>query len=50
MKYMDAAVRDVPVTVAPHAGAWIEMPSVKTISGLYSVAPHAGAWIEIKEA
>ena len=34
-------------TVAPHAGAWVEM-AIPT-AGWYraSVAPHAGAWVEI---
>ena len=34
--------------VAPHAGAWIEMPSMEMMKNSPSVAPHAGAWIEIK--
>ena len=34
--------------VAPHAGAWIEMPSMQeTVLATQTVAPHAGAWIEI---
>jgi hypothetical protein len=34
------------LTVAPHAGAWIETGSL-SMSGLFNkVAPHAGAWIE----
>ena len=33
--------------VAPHAGAWIEIISTRTLRELRKVAPHAGAWIEI---
>ena len=33
--------------VAPHAGAWIEMPMYGATSWTIAVAPHAGAWIEI---
>ena len=38
---------DVDVTVAPHAGAWIEMASPRLRPLTVVVAPHAGAWIEI---
>ena len=34
-------------TVAPFAGAWIEIPRARADSGTGSVAPFAGAWIEI---
>jgi len=38
------------VTVAPHAGAWIETRSTPALcSAPSSVAPHAGAWIETLE-
>ena len=35
------------ITVAPHAGAWIEMTSATITRSTGFVAPHAGAWIEI---
>ena len=35
------------VLVAPHAGAWIEIPLVRINIYVIRVAPHAGAWIEI---
>ena len=34
-------------TVAPHAGAWIEILKPKFTLFEPYVAPHAGAWIEI---
>ena len=34
------------VTVAPHAGAWIETFFLRFKNLDYPVAPHAGAWIE----
>ena len=34
-------------TVAPFAGAWIEIPGVLRILNGTCVAPFAGAWIEI---
>ena len=35
-------------SVAPHAGAWIEIAYLKFHSHFVSiVAPHAGAWIEM---
>ena len=35
------------LSVAPHAGAWIETKKRATrTGGIYEVAPHAGAWIE----
>ncbi len=37
------------LTVAPHAGAWIEINvSLSGDKGI-SVAPHAGAWIEMMD-
>ena len=33
--------------VAPHAGAWIEIPTSANVSSKVIVAPHAGAWIEM---
>ena len=34
-------------SVAPHAGAWIEISSSASRYLRSAVAPHAGAWIEI---
>ena len=34
--------------VAPHAGAWIEMPLIPVLRESMNVAPHAGAWIEME--
>ena len=34
-------------SVAPFAGAWIEIPANCTTGWNYNVAPFAGAWIEI---
>ena len=34
-------------SVAPFAGAWIEIPVSFVLSCQYPVAPFAGAWIEI---
>jgi len=36
----------LPLTVAPHAGAWIETGLRHPASLSRWVAPHAGAWIE----
>ena len=36
-------------TVAPHAGAWIEIGKTYRLDMICNVAPHAGAWIEISE-
>ena len=35
-------------TVAPYAGAWIEIRETLTKKGAATVAPYAGAWIEIE--
>ena len=34
-------------TVAPFAGAWIEIYSIRNLRSAGDVAPFAGAWIEI---
>ncbi len=34
------------LTVAPHAGAWIETTSMYRKKLSSTVAPHAGAWVE----
>ena len=47
LKLANVAVLFVHLIVAPHEGAWIEIPS-KTRDMIYErVAPHEGAWIEI---
>ena len=33
--------------VAPHVGAWIEIPITIRYTNIHTVAPHVGAWIEI---
>ena len=33
--------------VAPHVGAWIEIPPHALLAPPIFVAPHVGAWIEI---
>ncbi len=38
------------VSVAPHAGAWIETNSASVAALEKSVAPHAGAWIETRKS
>ena len=35
------------MTVAPHAGAWIEIRRAMCGLLIVRVAPHAGAWIEM---
>ena len=37
------------LTVAPHAGAWIEICFYLNACLQNFVAPHAGAWIEIQK-
>ena len=37
------------LTVAPHAGAWIEIEIDGVGKSKITVAPHAGAWIEINK-
>jgi len=36
------------LSVAPHAGAWIETVLSRPARSCIQVAPHAGAWIETK--
>ena len=38
----------VQLRVAPHVGAWIEIPRFVSDNRYFMVAPHVGAWIEIK--
>ncbi|SPF40879.1 conserved hypothetical protein [Candidatus Desulfosporosinus infrequens] len=37
------------ISVAPYAGAWIEIKNLGGINYVFTVAPYAGAWIEISE-
>ena len=37
------------ISVAPHAGAWIETDKAIKLTYLTAVAPHAGAWIETRK-
>ena len=47
MNFQDgAATGDLPATVAPRAGAWIETHQQGRICRIPMVAPRAGAWIE----
>ncbi len=43
-------VADGSLSVAPHAGAWIETETGIAICTDRPVAPHAGAWIETGHA
>ena len=36
------------VAVAPYAGAWIEIKTLRLLPLASPVAPYAGAWIEIR--
>ena len=47
LKYRARAKLRLMITVAPFAGAWIEIVSYPCQLHLASVAPFAGAWIEI---
>ena len=47
MKFTLRSVDSDNNSVAPHAGAWIEMQNPINLSTYAEVAPHAGAWIEI---
>ena len=38
------------MSVAPHAGAWIETIQWRALGISHAVAPHAGAWIETELA
>ena len=40
-------IKSSKVTVAPYAGAWIEIHSTAYLNCSRNVAPYAGAWIEI---
>ena len=43
---MATASTKAAMTVAPHAGAWIETLQAPGAGTATLVAPHAGAWIE----
>ena len=47
MKYQSGNCHHQTQTVAPFAGAWIEIINIDTSLTNSSVAPFAGAWIEI---
>ena len=47
LKYEVVAARHPVQVVAPHVGAWIEMPKTSCLTLPAMVAPHVGAWIEI---
>ena len=47
MKYYSLFHLLTPFTVAPLAGAWIEIPPAENTNACEPVAPLAGAWIEI---
>ena len=47
LKFSLEALYDNPESVAPHAGAWIEIFPPRSEEMYAAVAPHAGAWIEI---
>ena len=49
MKFGKSAPKPVVSTVAPFAGAWIEMSPQLSSIFYRPVAPFAGAWIEIKK-
>ncbi len=46
LKHDEGAYDSTDISVAPHAGAWIETTSVPLQAEPLLVAPHAGAWIE----
>ena len=48
LKYSVDCNDNVPVRVAPLAGAWIEIPGTFDPKVTTYVAPLAGAWIEIQ--
>ena len=50
MKYVLPTALMRTASVAPHAGAWIEMLSSEEPCRRWFVAPHAGAWIEMSPA
>ena len=47
MKWVIASIFHMTITVAPLAGAWIEILVVLLHKQFQAVAPLAGAWIEI---
>ena len=50
LKYSGTCYTDGGNTVAPLAGAWIEIDLIEEKTPLLTVAPLAGAWIEINTA
>jgi len=49
LKYHTKVLKWLICSVAPRAGAWIEIIHNLTIAHYISVAPRAGAWIEITQ-
>ena len=47
LKWPEMCIIGIVESVAPHGGAWIEMPSRSMAFGCVEVAPHGGAWIEM---
>ena len=47
LKYVLLSLDTIIISVAPYAGAWIEIPQGIKGNQLRPVAPYAGAWIEI---
>ena len=50
LKYCPHLLTSSPSSVAPYAGAWIEIDGIDDTKGIIDVAPYAGAWIEISVA
>ena len=48
LKYGVSLFQILSLEVAPFAGAWIEISTVREVRDAVSVAPFAGAWIEIQ--
>ena len=48
LKLLCVRKRITTLSVAPHAGAWIETNRAIACQSRMMVAPHAGAWIETK--
>ena len=47
LKYSIFKSSDSVFSVAPYAGAWIEIMAIARVIRVIVVAPYAGAWIEI---
>ena len=49
MKFCNQKIRPIDKSVAPYAGAWIEIYERVDQVGRGDVAPYAGAWIEMAD-